>query len=592
MTWIADPGQPRLRRLMLVAVTLGWVFVGCTENTVPQITQLKAEPACDIITTHDDGDYLEVRFFGRASGGNVKSDPTGANSPLDWNWSFGDGATAGNVVNPVHRYTAPGLYEVTLTVKDDDGDSDQRKIEVLVGETYGDLDILNISARRVGDPRIALVRNGNVNEFVGWDASFEGHLQTPCPIGGFFQTYTWLWDFSDGSTLLHVGEPTHRFPPVAQNYEVFLTVTENNTQAARTDTVQVSFPSGVRLGNSDVSVLPGQNVTLTLDGLLTVGLDRLTAYFSWPDSFGINAAATITPELQAEGFTMTEDASVLGVLRLDFQAPTGMASTAEVIPFADITFSRAVGFPRVEPGPFSIDLDSLSVVTANGEPRSSNGLGGDFVVDNDCNDNLIPDVQEDDCDGNGYVDSCDIADGRADDCNGNGIPDACEIEADKLLDCNRNGILDECEIANGTGLDCNNNGRLDECETDCNNNGVPDDCDIANGTSLDCDGNGIPDECEDDCDFNGIADVCELLNGTATDCDGNGIIDVCDPDCNQNGIADACDIANGTSQDCNNNGIPDECEPDCNNNGFPDDCDITSGRSQDLNGNGVPDDCE
>lgn len=77
-----------------------------------------------------------------------------------------------------------------------------------------------------------------------------------------------------------------------------------------------------------------------------------------------------------------------------------------------------------------------------------------------------------------------------------------------LADCNENGALDVCDIADGVAADCNENGVLDVCELcgdegrqwgclpDCNANDVPDGCDIAGGESLDLNENQIPDECE------------------------------------------------------------------------------------------------
>lgn len=72
-------------------------------------------------------------------------------------------------------------------------------------------------------------------------------------------------------------------------------------------------------------------------------------------------------------------------------------------------------------------------------------------------------------------------------------------------DCNNNGLLDICDIANCTD---------DPACDDCNGNDVPDECDISSGTSEDCQPNRVPDE-------------CDIEVGTSEDVDGNGIPDEC-----------------------------------------------------------------
>jgi len=84
------------------------------------------------------------------------------------------------------------------------------------------------------------------------------------------------------------------------------------------------------------------------------------------------------------------------------------------------------------------------------------------------------------------------------DCNGNGVLDTDDIAGGTSVDCDQNGFPDECDLAYDAGADCNDNFVPDVCESaeDCNENGTVDFCDLLAGTSADENGNGIPDECE------------------------------------------------------------------------------------------------
>lgn len=119
-----------------------------------------------------------------------------------------------------------------------------------------------------------------------------------------------------------------------------------------------------------------------------------------------------------------------------------------------------------------------------------------------------------DCNNNGVIDGCDLADGTSVDCNGNHMPDECDIDNGTSTDCNKNDIPDECDIVNG---DCNKNGQVDEC-------------DIIFGTSADCNGNAIPDECDVIPEFSGSVitteEIAALSMVFAADLDGDGDFDV------------------------------------------------------------------
>ena len=57
------------------------------------------------------------------------------------------------------------------------------------------------------------------------------------------------------------------------------------------------------------------------------------------------------------------------------------------------------------------------------------------------------------------------------------------VSHNAAIDCNGNGVIDSCDIASGAA-------------TDCNSNGIPDSCDIASGVETDLNGNGKPDRCD------------------------------------------------------------------------------------------------
>jgi hypothetical protein len=80
----------------------------------------------------------------------------------------------------------------------------------------------------------------------------------------------------------------------------------------------------------------------------------------------------------------------------------------------------------------------------------------------DCNDNGVLDACElagNDCNNNGSLDACDVAPGGgSSDCNANGIPDECEEDCDGI------GGPDACQIAANPALDANLDGILDACQ--------------------------------------------------------------------------------------------------------------------------------
>lgn len=105
------------------------------------------------------------------------SDGTTGGTPQAWLWDFGDGSLA-QTKNPQHTYTAPGVYDVKLTVGSTTQGSD---MELKVG-------FISV-APAVNDASFSASATQGTNPFpVQFTDTSTG------PITG------WLWDFGDGST--------------------------------------------------------------------------------------------------------------------------------------------------------------------------------------------------------------------------------------------------------------------------------------------------------------------------------------------------------------------------------------------------------
>jgi PKD repeat protein len=74
-------------------------------------------PTADFTATPTSGSApLTVQFTDASAG-----------APTSYSWNFGDGAAAATTSNPSHTYTAPGVYDVTLTVGNASGSDSETK---------------------------------------------------------------------------------------------------------------------------------------------------------------------------------------------------------------------------------------------------------------------------------------------------------------------------------------------------------------------------------------------------------------------------------------------------------------------------------
>jgi PKD repeat protein len=136
------------------------------------------------------------------------SDPDDPLDALSYSWDFGDGGTAQGLMVS-HAFNGSGEHRVTLTVRDDDNETDRALIVVTV------------------------LNKGPAANITGPDTVETGERFTLSGLGsadpdGWITNYT--WDFSDGA-VGHGPNVTYSFTE-AGNASATLTVTDNEGYAA------------------------------------------------------------------------------------------------------------------------------------------------------------------------------------------------------------------------------------------------------------------------------------------------------------------------------------------------------------------------
>jgi PKD repeat protein len=123
-------------------------------------------------------------------------------NPTSWSWDFGDGSTLSTDQSPVHTYTNPGKYNVSLTVRNSGGSN-----------TETQKNLITVKAEK--PPRAefsANPRQGLAPLTVRFKDLSRGNPAS------------WSWDFGDGSTLSTEQNPVHIYTTPGK-YNISLTVT-------------------------------------------------------------------------------------------------------------------------------------------------------------------------------------------------------------------------------------------------------------------------------------------------------------------------------------------------------------------------------
>jgi PKD repeat protein len=175
--------------------------------------------------TFSDDNALEITFT------DTSVDPDG--SIISWDWDFGDGSGTSSLQNPVYTYAAPGEYEVTLIVEDDDLNTDEY--------------VLTIRVNAVPVAGFTFVdNNGREIDFTDTSTDDDGIV-------------AWSWDFGDSIGTSSSQNPTYVYASPG-TYDVVLTVTDTN---GATDDITISVTPNENPTAGFTYVEDGLEVTFT-----------------------------------------------------------------------------------------------------------------------------------------------------------------------------------------------------------------------------------------------------------------------------------------------------------------------------------------
>lgn len=173
---------------------------------------------------------------------------------VNWSWDFGDG-TGSYLQHPTHQFVDNGTYNVSLTILDDDSDSNSTAIQITISN-------VGPSASFTYTP--VTPSTADTIQFLDTSTDSDGIL------------VNWSWDFGDGA-ISYVQHPTHQY---ADNgtYLVTLTVTDDDDS---TNTTNASLLVSNDPPTPNFAWTPTHPTTLDTIHFLDLSTDRGIVSWAW-----------------------------------------------------------------------------------------------------------------------------------------------------------------------------------------------------------------------------------------------------------------------------------------------------------------------
>ena len=202
-------------------------FEGQEIRSDPVRIEVVKQPVADFNATPQSGNAPLLVQFTDTSDGN----------PNFWAWRFGDGAIS-TAQNPFHVYTMPGVYNVSLTVKNAAGSDTITKMEYI---TVSSLPVANFAANMTSGGAPLVVKFTDQSSGV---------------------PTSWSWVFGDGATST-LQNPVHTYSTPG-TYNVRLTVTNSAGTDVETRDGYITVSEGLQASFTYSTSNPGNYAPLTV----------------------------------------------------------------------------------------------------------------------------------------------------------------------------------------------------------------------------------------------------------------------------------------------------------------------------------------
>lgn len=192
--------------VLLVASYFVYLNPTTKKNVKPEaLIELKKEEAGELIINQGDSIYFSAKNS-TDKDGNIEK----------YSWDFGDGSSSDNV-DSEHTYDEPGVYNVSLTVVDNDGNKDVTWMTIKVNDFP------------VAIAKIDNYFEPNSNRFPIYEWIFFNATDSYDPDGSF-EELKFYWDFGDGKNST-ITNPKHQFDAIGY-FNVSLTVIDKHSGTA------------------------------------------------------------------------------------------------------------------------------------------------------------------------------------------------------------------------------------------------------------------------------------------------------------------------------------------------------------------------